>query len=73
MGDGNFLVESWSPLVHCRVAVAAGAVGNGAGQVAFTDTGRAEDYDVLSFFDPVAGGQPEDQAFAQCVRNAGRP
>ncbi len=51
MGDSNLLVQSRSPLIHRRKAVAAGAVGDGKGQIAFTDTSGAEDNDVLGLLD----------------------
>jgi hypothetical protein len=64
-GNGNLLIQPRRPLIHGRVAVSAGTVGNSAGQIVFPDTGGAKDDHGLGFLDPVACGESDEQRFVQ--------
>jgi hypothetical protein len=70
-GDGEFLVEPRRAQVQGAEAGTAGALGEGAGQIALADAGRAGDQQVLAFADPVAASQREDQVAVQAAVGLG--
>ena len=60
--------EAGGALVADIEVVAAGGVGESAGQEGLADAGRAEDEDVEVLVDPLALGQLENEAAVQATR-----
>ena len=67
-GQREFIKEPRQPPVEHAIALAAGLLGEGAGQVGLADAGRAGDEDVLVPGNPLAGGQLPAAAAARRPR-----
>ena len=65
--QGELLQQPWQALVECHEALAAGGVGQGAGQVSLAHSGGPGEQDVLVAAHPLAGEQPAD-AFGGGIR-----